>query len=47
MTLPIKKYCPPPNNLGMKKELTAGKKTKAIPLITPDSDKGKVTFKKV
>ena len=30
MTLPIKKNCPPPNNLGMKNELTAGKNTNAV-----------------
>ena len=47
ITLPIKKYWPPPNNLGMKNELTAGKKTSAIPLITPGIESGKVTFEKV
>ena len=45
--LPIKKYCPPPRSFGIKKELTAGKKTSVIPLITPGNDSGNVTFQNV
>ena len=41
--LPTKKYCPPPKSLGMKNELTAGKNTNVIPLITPGRESGSVT----
>ena len=47
MTLPIKKNCPPPNNLGMKNELTAGKNTNVIPETTPGNESGKITFQNV
>ena len=44
---PIRKYCPPPKSFGMKKELTAGRNTSVMPLMTPGSDSGKVTRRKV
>ena len=40
-------YCPPPKNFGMTKVLTAGKKTKVIPEMTPGNDNGKTTLRNV
>ena len=46
MILPINRYPPPPNNLGITKLDTDGKKTNVIPEMTPGKDKGSVIFKK-
>lgn len=45
MTLPIRKYCPPPSSLGMKNAETAGRNTRVMPETTPSRDSGRVTFR--
>ena len=45
--LPIREYCPPPNNFGITNEEIAGKNTIVIPVNTPPNDNLKVIFQKV